>query len=67
MIALLPLLLAAAPVAPHAAPARVTRVATATVQIIRLERVSVRTEPQKPQSVNRQYRERDAMPLVEFY
>jgi hypothetical protein len=67
MIALLPLLLAATPVAPEAAPARVSRVATATVQIIRLERVSAPADSRSPTSADRQYRQRDAMPLVEFF
>lgn len=61
------LLLAATPVAPVATPARVSRVATATVQIIRLEPVSVQVDPQEAKPADRQYRQRDALPLVEFF
>lgn len=67
MIALLPLLLAATPGAPEATSARVSRVATTTVQIIRLEPVSARIDSKDAQSADRQFRHRDAMPLVEFF
>jgi hypothetical protein len=67
VIALLPFLLVAAPVSPEAMPSRVSRVATATVQIIKLESVSSKIEPSETRSVDRQYRQRDAMPLVEFF
>jgi hypothetical protein len=63
----MPLLLAATPVAPEAAPTRVSRVATATVQIIRLEPVLVEVDPKEPTRADRQYRRRDTMPLVEFF
>jgi hypothetical protein len=64
MFALLPLLLAATPAAP---PPRATRVATATVQIIRLEPVITEPEPTDVQPTDRQYRKRGTMPLTEFY
>jgi hypothetical protein len=67
VIALLPLLLAAGPVALEATPSRVSRVATATVQIIRLEPVSVQIDSKEAKSADRQYRRRDTMPLVEFF
>jgi hypothetical protein len=67
VIALLPLLLAATPVVPEAMPSRVSRVATATVQIIRLESVSAQVEPKEAKPADRQYRQRDDMPLVEFF
>jgi hypothetical protein len=67
VIALLPLLLAAGPVAPEATPPRVSRVATATVNIIRLEPVSVQIDSKEAKSADRQYRRRDALPLVEFF
>jgi hypothetical protein len=64
MFALLPLLLAATPAAP---PPRPTRVATAMVQIIRLEPVITEPEPKDVQPTDRQYRKRDTMPLTEFF
>ena len=67
MFALLPFLLAAAPMATPAAPPRVSRVATATVQIIKLESVSADADRNSAVPVDRQYRQRDAMPLVEFF
>jgi hypothetical protein len=67
VIALLPLLLAAGPVASEAPPSRISRVATATVQIIRLEPVSVQLDSMEAKSADRQYRRRDTMPLVEFF
>jgi hypothetical protein len=68
MFALLPLLLAAAPLAnPTAPPPRATRVASATVQIIKLEPVSAVADPAIATAVDRQYRRRETMPLVDFY
>jgi hypothetical protein len=67
VIALLPLLLAAASAAPEATPARVSRVATATVRIIRLEPVSAQAKSKDNKSADRQFRKRDDMPLVEFF
>jgi hypothetical protein len=64
VFALLPLLLAATPAA---LPPRTTRVATATVQIIKMEPVSANADPKDPKPVDRQYRRRDTMPLVEFF
>jgi hypothetical protein len=67
VFALLPLLLAATPADAPTSSARVTRVGTATVQIVRAEPVSA--EPRKPDTKqpDRQYRRRDQMPLVEFF
>jgi uncharacterized membrane protein len=67
VIALLPLLLAATSSAPEATPARVSRVATVTVQIIKLEPVSARVTSKDINSADRQFRQRDEMPLVEFF
>jgi hypothetical protein len=67
MIALLPLLLAATSSAPGATPARVNRAATVTVQIIKLETVSAQGTSKDTKSADRQYRQRDDMPLVEFF
>jgi len=67
VIALLPLLLAATSSAPEVTPARVSRVATATVEIIRLERVSVQAPSKDTKSSDRQFRQREDMPLVEFF
>ena len=67
VIALLPLLLAATSSAPEVTPARVSRVATATVQIIKLEPVSARIDSTDAKSADRQFRRRDKMPLVEFF
>jgi hypothetical protein len=67
VIALLPLLLAATPAAPEATSARVSRIVTATVQIIRLEPISAQVDSKEVRSADRQYRQRDHMPLVEFF
>ena len=67
MIALLPLLLAAAPVATEAARPRVSRVAMASVTIIRAEPVEVEQPPSGDKHYDRQYRRRDAVPMVEFF
>ena len=64
MIAFLPLLLAATPAAP---PPNAVRVASATVQIVRLEPVSASADPKDAKPADRQYRRRDTMPLVEFF
>jgi hypothetical protein len=67
VISLLPLLLAATPAtAPNASP-RVSRVGTATVQIIRAESVTPKSPEQDRKRRDRQYRKRDNMPLVDFY
>jgi hypothetical protein len=65
MFAFLPLLLAATPAAPP--PPRAIIVASATVEIIRLEPVSANAEPKDTKPADRQYRRRDTMPLVEFF
>ncbi len=69
MIALLPLLLAAAPVASDAPAARtqVSRAAVATVTIIRAEPVEVTPISLADAKTDRQYRQRDSVPMVEFY
>jgi hypothetical protein len=67
MIALLPLLLAAAPVADADARRPASRVAVATVTIIRAERVEVKPPPARGKPQDRQYRRRDAVPMVEFF
>lgn len=67
MIAFLPLLLAAAPVATEAARPRVSRVAMASVTIIRTEPVEVEQPPSRAEHYDRQYRHRDAVPMVEFF
>ncbi len=68
MIALIPLLLAASPVAGDP-PARrpVISVATASVTIIRAEPVAVKPQPSAAPQTDRQYRQRDAVRLVEFF
>ena len=67
MIALLPLLLVAAPVATEAARPRVSRVAMASVTIIRAEPVEFEQPHSRIQHYDRQYRRRDAVPMVEFF
>jgi hypothetical protein len=69
MIALIPLLLATAAVPTEAPAARrgAQVTATASVTIIRAEPVSVQKEASAPAPTDRQYRRRDAMPLVEFF
>jgi hypothetical protein len=66
VIALLPLLLAATPAATPAPP-HVSRVATATVQIIEMESVSAKPAANDTRAPDRQYRQRENMPLVEFF
>jgi hypothetical protein len=69
MITLLPLLLAATPASGDAEAVRrpATRLATATVTIVQAERITptdVREAMAKP---DRQLRQREQMPLVEFF
>jgi hypothetical protein len=45
----------------------VSRIATVTVQIIKLETVSVQVTSKDTKSADRQFRQRDEMPLVEFF
>lgn len=66
VIALLPLLLAATPAATPAPP-RASHAATASVQIIKLESVSATPAAKDAKLVDRQYRQRETMPLVEFF
>jgi hypothetical protein len=73
MIAILPLLLAAAPVAASVAgdgaamQRPVARLATATVTIVQAERIAPFIADTAVPKPDRQIRQRDAMPLVEFY
>jgi hypothetical protein len=69
MIALLPLLLAATPVASEAPAVRqqASRVATATVTIISAERIEVRPTSTASARTDRQYRNRGSVPMVEFF
>jgi hypothetical protein len=68
MIALIPLLMAAAPVAGDPPMHRpVIAVATASVTIIRAEAVVVKPLPFAAPQTDRQYRKRDSVPLVEFF
>jgi hypothetical protein len=69
MIALLPLLLAATPVAGDGVVASrpVTRVASASVRIIRGERITAVTVETKTRTPDRQIRQREAKRLVEFF
>ena len=69
MIALLPLLLAAAPVSSDAPVVRTQarRVAVATVTIIQAEPVEVTPISSADAKTDRQYRQRDSVPMVEFY
>lgn len=69
MVTLLSLLIAATPVAGDNAAARrpVSRLASATVTIVHAERIVVSlVEAQSPMP-DRQIREREARPMVEFY
>jgi hypothetical protein len=69
MNALFALLLAVAPVASDAPVTRapVSRVAVATVTIIRAEPVEVRPTSSGDTKTDRQYRQRDSVPMVEFF
>ena len=65
MIALLLLMIADAPLA-EARPA-VSRIAVTTVTIIRAEPVAVLSPAPSAKQPDRQYRQRDAVPMVEFF
>ncbi|MEP7349764.1 MAG: hypothetical protein ABI668_07400 [Sphingorhabdus sp.] len=71
VISLLPLLLAATGIGhpEMIGPQRpvATRVAVAAVRIIRAETVDVQKAPRTNQKMDRQYRQRDSVPMVEFY
>lgn len=69
MNALLAVLLATGPVASEAPAARqqVSRVAVATVTIIRAEPVEVRPVSSADAKTDRQFRKRDSVPMVEFF
>jgi hypothetical protein len=69
MIALLPLLLAATPVAGESVAVKgpVSRVASASVTIIHLERITAEIVEAKAEKPDRQVRQRDSKPLVEFF
>ena len=67
VIALLPLMLAASPATAPTVPSRVSRVGSATVQIIRAEPVSAKPRVEDIKQRDRQYRQRESMPLVDFY
>lgn len=67
MDALLLLFLAAIPDRVVHPPRPVMRVATATVLIIQAERIEPALPPRETQKPDRQIRQREARPLVEFY
>jgi hypothetical protein len=69
MIALLPLFLAAAPIAGGDLPARpqVARLATASVTIIRAERIGPSVADSNRADSDREVRQRDHRPLIEFF
>ncbi len=69
MIALLPLLIAATPVGgDNVAPERpVTRLASATVTIIQAERIAPSLVGIQASMSDRQIRQREARPIIEFY
>jgi hypothetical protein len=68
MIAFLPLLLAAAPVAGDSVVVKrpATRVASASVRIIHAERITPEAVEANSAKPDRQVRQREAKPLVEF-
>jgi hypothetical protein len=66
MTALLPLLLAAAPIA-TAERMPVSKVATVSVTIIRAELIEVKPRPSVTPQTDRQYRQRDSVPMVDFF
>jgi hypothetical protein len=68
VILLLSFMLASAEPA-KAAPAHppVERIAVASVTIVRAEVVEAMHQPKRGQHQNRQFRMRDAVPMVEFY
>ena len=69
MMTFLSLLLASVPVAADALPARkpVAVMATATVTIIRIERIEIEPQSGSLQPTDRQFRQRDSVPMVDFY
>jgi hypothetical protein len=69
MIALLPLLLAVTPVAGDSVAVKrpVTRVASASVRIIQAERITPALVDATAAKPDRQVRQREAKPLVEFF
>lgn len=69
MIALLPLLLAATPVADNGAstPRPAVRLATASVMIVQAERITRSLPDKATPKPDRQIREREQKPLVEFF
>lgn len=69
MIALLPFFLAATPVAGDSAMAKrpVAQMASATVTIFQAEQITFALVETKAQKPDRQVRQREAKPLVEFY
>lgn len=69
MIALLPFLLAAAPLAGDSAVVKrpVAQMASATVTIIQAEPITFALGETKAQKPDRQVRQREEKPLVEFY
>jgi hypothetical protein len=69
MIALLPLLLAATPVADNGAkaPRPAVRLATASVTIVQAERIAPTLAEGDAPKPDRQVRQREQKPLVEFF
>ena len=67
MIVFLPMLLATTPVADTQVWRPATKVAVATVTIIRAESVEIPKANAKATQQDRQYRNRDSAPLVEFF
>ena len=66
MMALLPLMLVAAPVANDGVRS-VGRIAVASVTIIRAEPVEVEPRPLQRFRHDRQYRQRAAVPIIDFF
>jgi hypothetical protein len=69
MIAILPLLLAATSVGGDSVAVKrfVTQVASASVRIIQAERITPEAVEAKGKKTDRQIRQREAKPLVEFF
>lgn len=69
MIALLPLFLAAAPVADNvaSAPRPAVRLATASVTILQADRIASAMPDNMTPKPDRQIRQREQKPLVEFF
>lgn len=63
------ILMAATNTAPTTAPVRNVQRVEATVTIIAAESIDARTQPKRgnAEATTRQYRERDKVPLVEFF